>query len=513
MKRSIVTCLCLGVGLLVPILNTQVYGQGTGPLPSPATIPDAAAKEILDRHRPELLKKPGVTAVVPVPIAGKIYMHAVVFTNAKGERPTVLPQHIAALPKKIEGVPVELVIEYALPPPPGVTILKPGGKRESADRCPPEYQETMEQGWRFCIDPSNPEPIPAIMFPPRPPIAGIPYEEALKILDRRTDLALIPGVISIRLGDDSLIIETSGDPAILPKEVDGLPVKIQIRPSGFPRTNSHRINEPPVRPLMGALPISVDPTSVYRTTTLHLGGFSCGLWLIFPAHVLTGDQCTRPSPCTQPLEQCLNRYKSVPAYNDITMRQPFFNAQIGQVVKWTPIGTNEASHDVAAAWMDNDMNQGNSSLCMSPSVDNWGSITGQEIAPAMITTSMTLYVVSSRETQQIHAIPVQPITVNVNQNVLSICRSDPGSTHLARNQIYYRSLLGQPFAAGDSGAPVLTGSGEIVGMHNWGWDSLPPSDPRYATGGGTLALYIRDSLGFSKWYGTSTFPHHPQICQ
>jgi len=44
------------------------------------------------------------------------------------------------------------------------------------------FQEHVALGnWRFCLDPSNLEPIPPLMAPP---IAGIPYEEALEIHQR-----------------------------------------------------------------------------------------------------------------------------------------------------------------------------------------------------------------------------------------------------------------------------------------------------------------------------------------
>src|SRR5205814_2400986 len=110
-----------------------------------------------------------------------------------------------------------------LPPPPGVIILQPGGVREQADSCPKRFKEIVEMGgWRFCVDPEHPETIPPLMAPP---IAGIPYEEALAILERhREEIMRLPGVQSIGMGAEGIRVYTD-NPAVLPPEVEGLPIK------------------------------------------------------------------------------------------------------------------------------------------------------------------------------------------------------------------------------------------------------------------------------------------------
>lgn len=119
-----------------------------------------------------------------------------------------------------------------LPPPPGVIILRPDGVREQADVCPAGFNEHVSLGgWRFCLDSRNPEPIPPLMAPP---IAGVPYEEALKILEsHREELMKLPGVESVGLDAEGIRVETKEPPPGLPATVEGLPVRA-VPPSGGP---------------------------------------------------------------------------------------------------------------------------------------------------------------------------------------------------------------------------------------------------------------------------------------
>ena len=179
-----------------------------------AGMPAAQAEAILERHKPELLARSGVSFVGLEPEGLYVQVHR------EGAEKT--------LPTTIEGLPVRIKFLPTLPPPPGVIVLRPGGVRESADACPPDFRETQRFDWRFCVDPQKPETIPAIMTPP---IAGIPFEEALAILERhQLRLMQLPGVQSVGLGSEGIEVE-SGDPSLIPDSLEGLPVKA-LPPSG-----------------------------------------------------------------------------------------------------------------------------------------------------------------------------------------------------------------------------------------------------------------------------------------
>jgi hypothetical protein len=118
------------------------------------------------------------------------------------------------------------------PPPPGVVVLKSGGIREQKESCPSSFEEVTEYGgWRFCVDPTRPEPIPPLW---EPPIADIPYEEAVKILDRHQDeLMKLQGVGAVGMGMDGIEVETN-NPAAVPTAIEGLPIKVlPLKPAEF----------------------------------------------------------------------------------------------------------------------------------------------------------------------------------------------------------------------------------------------------------------------------------------
>ena len=123
--------------------------------------------------------------------------------------------------RRLNPPPFTNVEPKLLPPPPGVIVLKPGKVRENMDSCPEKFEEIKAYGWRFCVDPQNPEEIPPLYGPP---IAGIAYEDALAINNRHVDdLMKIPGVVAAGLGIDGIHVETS-NPKLVPKQIEGLPV-------------------------------------------------------------------------------------------------------------------------------------------------------------------------------------------------------------------------------------------------------------------------------------------------
>jgi len=157
-----------------------------------------------------------------------------------------------SLPKEIEGVPVKTVPPPpTLPPLPGVIVLRPGGVREQlkdADSCPPGFREETKYHWRFCESLGDPEPIPTEIM--TPPIVGVPYEEAVKILERNSGLlGKLSGVNAVYLDDRRIVIETD-QPALVPAAVEGLPVTT-LPPQTYRRRNHTYFNSTPIRPLHG----------------------------------------------------------------------------------------------------------------------------------------------------------------------------------------------------------------------------------------------------------------------
>lgn len=174
---------------------------------------------------------PGVVGVGVGKKGFRVFVY--LYTNDQGKRPRTFPAEIQALSQKvIEGLGVEIFPLYALPPPPGFIVLRPGGIQERADTCPEDFAEQKDShGWRFCVDPQNPPSLPPLWVPP---IAGIPQEECLKILERRRgELSQLPGVHVLGLGLDGILVEAD-DPSVVPASVEGLPIKIEPRiPKSF----------------------------------------------------------------------------------------------------------------------------------------------------------------------------------------------------------------------------------------------------------------------------------------
>jgi hypothetical protein len=504
--KYILSGLSLLVGLLIAygLLFSPTFGQGISnlvtlepDLPLVAGRPFAQAQAVVDRHRQNLEKVPGVYFVTPgnkVLIPGQkakksgIFVGVRIHTNAQGEKPTTFPPEIQAIPTEIEGFPVFIEPVYILPPPPGVTILKPGGGREQGGSCPAEYEETESRGWRFCVHREHPEPIPAIMAPP---IAGIPYETAMEIMERhRQELMALPGVGAVGMSANGISIEAD-DPTVLPAHVEGVPLDVRPRPKENPVTNAHTITSQ-VRPVRGGIFAAAN----YRITLTGIG-FSCGMWVIFPAHALAAA-CSGASSCTEPVERCTNRYATT---NTLLFQpeNPIAANKIGQVVRWTALNPGGTTLDVAAAWADNDVNQGNCSLSVNREIDGLGSWTGEE--EPLPSESPRMF--SGWDPHAGNYMLLDSVNVSRPDVRLITCSGQPTSNY--RNQLTY-TAFSRPIRTGDSGAPIITSGKKLNAMHQW-------SFPDGSYGGGVLAFYIRQELGISKWYGTAKFPNHPQVCQ
>jgi hypothetical protein len=494
MKHTI-RYLLIGELLLTIVADLQIAQSAENHTHADQTIVSVAesnyarAKAVVEHHKAELQKVDGVHAIGAG--TNEIVIEVTVYTNQKGEKPATLPRHLQALPSTIEGMPVRLFPMHVLPPPPGVIILKPGGKREKADSCPAGYDETSYHGWRFCYAHGNPETIPGVMMPP---IAGIPREEAFKILDRhREKLRAIRGVGTVGMGANGIYIE-SPDPSLLPKEVEGLPLEIHPVLSGEAKNDGHTVATT-VRPLRGGIGIS-------GRGTLAAMGYNSGLWLIFPAHLMDPTLCGTSPVCTQPLNECLERYKNT----NTKASQPASgaNSLIGQIVRWIPDRRNTSTYDVAAAFMDNDGNQGNSSLCADQTINEFGYWSGLDVdeSTLVLNQELRMYTVNNPHVKILRFQSANSTKTNVDTNCIPV-----GQVTKIGQAIY--TYPNRDNQGGDSGSPVLTLDGRLVAMHTWSQDQ--GSNP--STGGGTMGKNIKSALGFSKWYGTATFPNNPSICQ
>jgi hypothetical protein len=497
MKRQIVM-IALNIGLLVLlVLIGSVRSQNA----KETNIPEARAQAVLDRHRPDLLKIPDVATVMPMPVEGKIHVQAVLFTDAKGERPAVLPPAITAFPKEIEGVPVALAIKYVLPPPPGVIVVKSGGEHFRADTCPPGTIETEHLRWHFCLDANRPEAIPAVMVPP---IAGIPYEEAFKILERhRAELQALPGVGSIGMGAKGISISAK-NPSVIPKEVEGLPVQARPFVEEIFEMKSHTTTGT-WHPLRGALNIGVynrvgDRGVGTSTGVVYEGG---GMWLIFPAHLIPYPECTNPVyRCTAPnLSECRDRYpKSAPRVEASLLSQ---GGRVANVVKWTQQG-EPTTRDVAAAWIDNgDRVMGDASTCANTTIEGKTFPVWSGLEASRPQQGDALFMYCSYD-PHIRSVVVDEVDVSY-PNIVNGCI--PSLSWILLNQVTMSAGVGT-FQQGCSGSPILTFDDKIVAFLSWG--RFPPLAN---FGGGLYAPYIKQEIGFSKWYGSSTFPNNSQVCQ
>jgi hypothetical protein len=114
------------------------------------------------------------------------------------ERPEGIPDNVP-WPPPLDKLP---------PPPPNVM-------RPLPSQAPPAQ----------LTPPSTPSEPPAT--PKFPPIAGLPLQEALAILKRHgEELINLPGADGVALDSDGILVYTD-NPAIVPAQVEGLPVKTQ----------------------------------------------------------------------------------------------------------------------------------------------------------------------------------------------------------------------------------------------------------------------------------------------
>jgi hypothetical protein len=283
-KKALAVTACLGISLF---LASAVAQQGEPKVDPPvkpliAGIPLAEAQAILDRHRDQLRKMPGVYEVGlgEDGILRSIFIHS----ESGNIDPQDLQEALAALPVTVEGIPVKVFPTAILPPPPGFVILHANGTRTQADSCPEHFRKMQLLSWQLCIDPNFTDSIPALM---QPSAAGIPHEQVLKIYARNKEtLFRLPGVHGIGLRADGIYIYTD-KPELVPKEVEGVPIKTFPNP-GPGKDLNHTVTSR-VRPMHGSTSI-LDYVRVLTAPnawgTLTGVALSDGKpWLIFPAHL------------------------------------------------------------------------------------------------------------------------------------------------------------------------------------------------------------------------------------
>jgi len=401
---------------------------------------------------------------------------------------------------QFDSVPEEGKSKMKLnPPPEGVVVLKQG-KKEHALKCPKDYKEVDGYGgWKFCVDPQNPEPIPDLWSPL---VGGVSRDKAQEIHKRHVErLGRLPGVESVGLGVDAIEVSTS-NPSIVPKEIEGIPVKVIVVPERQGRTLSHTYSSA-VRPLHGAVTVT-EPTYAGGYGTLTGIALSGGKpWMIFPAHFL--GVCDNSPDCSGavPLNDC-------PHYNtgrSALLLQPVtqgVGGSIGWSNRWTPVGPTFYSLDVAAGFVDSNFIEGDGSLSVDRNRHsaNAGVAFSGVAIPALPPVGLRVKMVSSIGPP--HELELEVVQTNtVANNIANGCQG--GGVSFINSQIKYKVLGGYTTTGGDSGSPVFDGAGRLVSMINAcylryqdyvGW----VCDPNLVYG--TDILATRGALKYDALYGT-----------
>lgn len=388
-----------------------------------------------------------------------------------------------------------------LPPPPGVIVLKPNGVREQANSCPDRFKEVKGlNNWRFCVDRDRPEVIPPLMAPP---IAGIPFEKAIEIHKRHVEeLSSLPGVISVSLGADAIYVETD-NPQIIPKEVEGVPIKVEPSQGTKAKFLNHT-NNTPLRPYHGAG--AVRDLSTGSGTLAGVALSDGHPWLIIAQHLV--NFCG-PSGIAPPCPSSLAALNLCPHYNSDPrarlMYQPTISTvaqPVGYAQRWDLSTITTRTLDVAAAYMDGDLIEGNAAFSADRTVENSGGLpsnvpfSGIAAVPVANTSGYKFRTANSP-----HEINLRVDRIFGTKTVASPC-SGGGNLTLIDQTFYTITSTGgvlYNFRPGDSGSPVFNANEHIVGMINI--CGLDASGNCLGVASGTVASSIQNFLKFDKWYG------------
>jgi hypothetical protein len=398
----------------------------------------------------------------------------------------------------------ELPPDMPPPLPPRKTYDPPGIQGKSP--CPEGQHIASEDG--PCVPFTEPH-----NFLEDTGVAGMPFTQAKDIFDRQVQILIrIPGVRSVALEPEGIIIQTEGNPLLIPHEVEGLP--IIIKDYSPLRLLSHSFYNK-LSPVRGGYSVTDEADTVLGTltgVTLSKGH----PWFIFAAHNIlktnpsTGAPWCRSSP---PNSNCWtggslgNCPRTTNAPDHIYQQQlvtPGLNTQIGYVQKWvaTPNSQSIYTSDTAAAYADNNITELDGSLPVDNVIDGYGTLQGfanpvQGEAVTILTAGVgtpALHVKTGHvmTTAQVDCFGnpsgnSDDFTACVNGYP---CWPDP-TLHGSRHQFIVQMDAGNCTSSGDSGSPVLNSAGKIIGMVNWG-NGLCQT-------GGTRSDEIKNHIGFDSW--------------
>ena len=187
--------------------------------------------------------------------------------------------------------------------------------RPNLSACPTGDTEVQRYRWRFCLSETDPQPIPTGLLVP--PITGIPYIDA-EVIFQRQDFMELPGVQSVGLGADGIVV-TTDQPDLIPSTFAGLPVRTEA-PQGVLRLSNHTLDdleEVPV-PLRGGVAIGESGAPGFGT----LGGFvwSGGEpWLVTAAHNFP-SKCSAAPPVRR-MPCCMSVPRAIPMVSWLGLRR------------------------------------------------------------------------------------------------------------------------------------------------------------------------------------------------
>lgn len=414
-----------------------------------------------------------------------------------------------AVPKYIEGVPVEVVEpEPHLPPPPGVILMKDDGKpdpRPDLNDCPPHYVEKKIYRWRFCRKPDNHHPIPNyLMFPP---IAGVPYQEAVEIVKRnRKWVMATPGVMSMGLGADGIHIRTS-NPELLPSTIEGLPVWF-FEPDGVPQVLNHSAYFP-VAPMGGAVAARDPARGGYATA----GGIVLSEgkpWILFPGHAIENCEFVpyTADPYNEgPLNKCSHTHSNLLEHPPLSSP-----VMIARVSKWTQFAEGgSTTKDIAAGFLDNDYVEGNGSRPVRREnlFDYQYPFPGTEAflpinAPLRIASAIDSYTDPQGNTfTNFHTYLATVTSTFDSVTTRQPCLSGAPSYHYT-DVFRYQVNNGSLVLPGSSGALIMHAlTHDVLGINTLGLASSSTGDP-LPTGWGTQIDIAHNYLKYDSLYGSAT---------